>query len=102
MFQSVHTKVVVESYNNSQGVRTDVRNGIAFADQKKSLVGLKMLAGLRLIDGTLIPEGSTAYFYEDTLMAHPWAKDVRTCSDVSGNFIVGDLNHVVFFKQKDQ
>ena len=100
MFQSLYNKVVVKAYDNSQGVKQEIRSGIVQVSQKKKVVGLELSADFKDQNGNSYAAGSKAYVLEDNLMGQPWAKDKRSCDAFAGEFIVVDINQVVFFETK--
>lgn len=94
---STNNKLILQPYEQGQGLKSEIRNGIAFVSQKTTLVGLKLLVEARLADGSYLPAGSVVYL-DESLLCSPsskWAKDVKTCSALRDkNFIVADLSCV--------
>jgi hypothetical protein len=92
---------ILKPYQQGQGIRTEIRGGLALPGQKNNLVGLELLADTRF-DGDTFKAGSTAYIQEELLMSHPWAKKVMKAEDIEGEFIVVEGRHITavrkFFK----
>jgi hypothetical protein len=102
MLQSLYNKVITKAYDNAQGIKQEIRNGIVQVSQKKKVVGLELVAGFKDQNGNAYPAGSKAYVLEDNLMSQPWAKDRRHCDAFAGEFIIVDINQVVFFETKKE
>ena len=102
MKKSFSNRIILEAYNQGQGVKSEVRGGIAFVAQKTDAIGLKVLATAVLNNGTIIPEGSVAYVKEDILFG-PVAKDIRTAKAAFGDqkYIEIDVAHTSFIDLKE-
>lgn len=103
MKKSFSNRLILESYNQGQGVKSEVRAGIAFVAQKTDAIGLKVLVTAVLHNGHVIPEGSIAYVKEDILFG-PIAKDIRTAKGALGDqkYIELDLAHTSFIDLKEE
>jgi hypothetical protein len=55
---SFNNKLILEAYKHSE-VKAEIRSGWASVSQKSSLKGLKILVQATLLDGTVVPAGST-------------------------------------------
>lgn len=91
---------LLEPYQQGQGIRTEVRSGLALPGQKLNLVPLKLKANSK-VDGVVFEEGSTAYVPEDILMTSPWAKLTRKAPGIEGEFIVVENRYVYAVKAKE-
>lgn len=101
---SMNDKLILEPYDHGQGLKTEIRNGLAFVQQKVNLVPLRVLVEARLNDGSYIPAGSVAYIEEDILCGKTatWAKTIRKCDALGDQrFIVVDKQHVVMVDTKE-
>lgn len=102
---SLNDKLILEPYDHGQGLKTEIRNGLAFVQQKVNLVPLKVLVEARLNDGSYIPAGSLVYLEEDALCGKTasWAKTVRKCQALGEQpFIVVDKHHVVMVDTREE
>jgi hypothetical protein len=87
--------LILEPYQQGQGLKEEVRNGIAFVKQKSELFGLKLLIEAKLSDGSFFPAGSMAYISEELLSSQAWAKNVKSSSALPGQkFIIVELKYV--------
>jgi hypothetical protein len=91
---------ILEPYQQGQGIRTEVRAGLALPGQKLNLVPLKLKANTK-IDGQLFKEGSIAYVAEDILMTSQWAKLTRKATGIDGEFIIVESRYVSAVKPKE-
>lgn len=91
---SLNDTLILEPYQQGQGLKEEIRNGMAFVKQKTELCGLKVLVEAKLSDGSFIPAGSTAYISEELLSTQQWAKTVRTCAGLSQKFIMVELKYI--------
>lgn len=90
---ALNNTFIVKPYQQGQGIRTEMRGGLALPGQKLNLVALEMLADTK-VDGQVFPKGSLAYVAEDTLMTHDFAKKVRKAEGIEGEFILIDSRFV--------
>jgi hypothetical protein len=96
---SLNNRLILEQYVK-EGLKSEVRGGIATPGQANGLKGLKVLihAVLTLPDGPReIPVGSTAYIKEEILYNAAWAAKPLTCNTLPGKFMIVDLCHIEFF-----
>jgi len=92
---------ILEPYAQGQGIRPEIRNGLALPGQKLNLVPLKLLVDSK-VDGQVFPAGSIAYIPEDLLMTSQWAKMVRKAEGIDGQFIMVESRHVSVVKIKGE
>jgi hypothetical protein len=95
---SMNDKLILEPYDHGQGLKTEIRNGLAFVQQKVNLVPLRVLVEARLNDGSYIPSGAIVYLEEDALCGKTatWAKVVRKCKALKDQqFIIVDKQHII-------
>jgi len=98
MKTSYNDSLILETYKQGQGIKTEVKSGFAFVSQKSKLIGLKLLMDAKLNDGSFLSKGVTAYIPEDHLATMPWAKNVKTSDALDKQeFLVVPLKEVVFF-----
>ena len=90
---------ILEPYEQGQGIRPEIRSGLALPGQKLNLVSLKLLADSK-VDGQVFPAGSIAYIQEDILMTAPWAKVTRKAEGIEGQFILVESRYVSAVKPK--
>lgn len=91
---ALNNKFILRPYQQGQGIKTEIRGGLALPGQKLNLVPLEMLASSK-IDDVVYPEGSLAYLAEDSLMTGDWAKKIRKAPGIDGEFIVVDSQFVI-------
>jgi hypothetical protein len=91
---------ILEPYQQGQGIRTEVRAGLALPGQKLNLVPLKLKADTK-VDGQLFKAGSIAYIPEDILMTSQWAKLTRKAPDIDGEFILVESRYVSAVKPRE-
>jgi hypothetical protein len=92
---SFNDTLILEPYQQGQGLKEEVRSGFAFVKQKSELFGLKVLVEAKLSDGTYIPAGSTAYISEELLSSQQWAKNAKTCAALGEQkFILVEMKYV--------
>jgi hypothetical protein len=92
---------ILEPYQQGQGIRTEVRAGLALPGQKLNLVPLKLMADSK-VDGQIFKSGSIAYIQEDILMTAQWAKLTRKAPGIEGEFIIVESRYVSAVKQKEE
>jgi hypothetical protein len=92
---SFNNKLILEAYVHTE-IRPDGNKGWITAGQKNSLKGLKVLLKAELPNGEIIPAGSRAWIKEDSLHTALWAKDIRKCDFITGEFILVTMNEVEF------
>lgn len=90
---SLNGLFILKPYQQGQGIRTEMRGGLALPGQKLNLVALPLLANVKL-DGKEIKQGSVAYIPEDLLMTSEWAKKIRKADGIEGEFIVVENRYV--------
>jgi hypothetical protein len=90
---SLNDFLILEPYQQGQGLQAEVKNGFAFVKQKNELVGLKLLAEARLSDGGYLPIGSTVYIPEELLTTAVWAKQSKRCQ------ALGDKQFIIVEKK---
>jgi len=90
---------ILEPYEQGQGIRPEIRSGLALPGQKLNLVPLKLLVDSK-VDGQVFLAGSTAYIPEDILMTAQWAKTARKAEGIEGQFIVVESRYVSIVKPK--
>ena len=91
---------ILEPYEQGQGIRTEIRGGLALPGQKLNLVPLKLKADSK-VEGQTFLAGSIAFVPEDLLMTSPWAKLVRKAEGIEGQFIVVESRYVTAVKAKE-
>lgn len=84
---ALNSLFILRPYQQGQGIKTEIRGGLALPGQKLNLVGLELVADSK-IEGNTFKAGSVAYIAEDLLMGHDWAKKVRRAPGIEGEFIV--------------
>ena len=92
---SFNNKLILEAYRQTE-IRAEGNKGWIQAGQKNNLKGLKVLVQATLPNGETIPAGSKAWIKEDFLHTQPWAKDIRKCETLPGEFILVTMNEVEF------
>lgn len=101
MIVTLNNLFILEPYQQGQGIRTEVRAGLALPGQKLNLVPLKLKADAK-VDGQIFKAGSVAYIPEDVLMTAQWAKMTRKAPDIEGEFILVESRYVSAVKQKEE
>ena len=92
---SLNDFLILEPYQQGQGLQAEIKNGLAFVRQKNELAGLKLLAEARLADGSYLPVGSTVYIPEEILSTAQWAKQIKKCQALGDRqFIVVEKKYV--------
>lgn len=97
---SLNNLFILRAYQQGQGIRAEIKGGLALPGQKLNLVGLELLADAK-VDNEKITKGSIAYIPEDFLMTHDWAKKVRKSEAVDGEFIAVESKYVYMVESKD-
>lgn len=92
---SFNGKLVLEAYVHTE-IRSNTSKGWTGVVQKNNLKGLKVLVDADLPNGESVQAGSTAWIKEDFLYSQPWAKDIRKCDFIPGEFILVTMNEVEF------
>lgn len=90
---TINNLFMLEPYMQGQGIRSEIRAGLALPGQKLNLVPLKLLADAILGD-RVFKKGSLAMIAEDTLMTQQFAKQVRKAPGVEGEFILVDARFI--------
>lgn len=86
---ALNNMFILEPYAQGQGIRSEIRAGLAMPGQKLNLVPLTLKADTQ-IDGILFKAGQKAYIQEDILMTNDMAKKVRKSPNIEGEFIILD------------
>ena len=97
---SLNNRLVLEQYIKD-GLKSEVRNGIAVPGQRDAVKGLKVLMDATLADGRRVPKGSTAYIREEVLHTHPSASKPLTCNTLSTKFMIVELSYIEFIDTLD-
>jgi len=98
---SLNNKLILEEYKK-EGLKTEIRNGIATPGQANGLKGLKVLVDAYLSGDRRIPKGSTVYIKEEILHNHATTVfKPLTCATLSGKFMVVDAMYVELFDSFD-
>ena len=102
MMLSLNNKIILEAYEQGQGLKADVKSGFAMVAQKKNIIPLKVLLTTVLSDGTRIEAGSKAYLSEEELSTQAWAKQMKQIPDLLGDTpcILVDSKNVIFFSEE--
>jgi hypothetical protein len=101
---SLNNKLFLQPYEHEQGLKTEIRGGLAFAKQRVAVKGLRVLIDARVSVGNdhmYIPAGSIAYVPENLLVSQPWAKDIRTSDLCEEKFFICETSNVVAFDVPD-
>lgn len=96
---SLNNRLILEVYEQT-GLKQEIKNGLAIPGQRDGFKGLKLLTPAKFSDGTIIPEGSVAWFREETLYGQPWTKKIYKLDD-NQRFIVADFNFVDMIEIRD-
>ena len=99
----LNNQLILEAYQQGQGLKADISGGFAMVAQKKNIVPLKVMLDSVLADGTVIPAGSKAYLSEEDLSTQPWAKKIKQIPDLlkDANCIVVDIKSILFFTTEE-
>ena len=92
---SFNGKLILEAYKHTE-LKAEVRSGWATLNQKATLKGLKTLVQAHLLDGTVIPVGSTAYIKEESLHTRPEVKNKFKSDTFPVEFIVLSMDMVEY------
>jgi hypothetical protein len=98
---SYNNKLIVEAYKH-QEIRPEGNKGWIQAGQKNNLKGLQVLIQATLSNGDTIQPGSKVWIKEDFLHTQVWAKDVRKCETLPGEFILVSMNEVEFISPPEE
>jgi hypothetical protein len=90
---SLNNLFILKPYQQGQGIKTEIRGGLALPGQKLNLVGLELVADAQ-VEGRTFKAGSKAYIAEDLLMTQDWAKKVRRATGIDGEFIIVESRHI--------
>ena len=90
---SLNGLFILKPYQQGQGIRTEMRGGLALPGQKLNLVALPILVNAKL-DSKEVKQGSLAYIPEDILMTSEWAKKLRKAEGIEGEFIVVESRYI--------
>lgn len=102
MKYSLNDRLILEIYKTDGSLKTEIKNGIAFVQQKIALKGLKVKMNTTLSNGTKILAGSIAYLKEEDLHNREWAKKPLTCDALSEPFIIVDSKDVQFIVDSEE
>lgn len=96
-YLSLNNKIIVETFANVGGLKSEVRHGFALVAQKVNIVPLTVLVDTVLADGTSIPAGTKAYILEEALSTQPWAKQIKKIPDLLGDkeCLIVDIKDVI-------
>ena len=104
MTKSLNNRLILETYKTDGSIKSEVKNGFAFAQQKSSVVGLRVLVDASIQEGLYnrtIPVGSKVYLLEEALHTQPWAKKILTSDATSEPFIIVNVSDVQFVVEKE-
>lgn len=94
---TLNDKLLVEPYKLGQGLKPEIRNGLAVVEQKVNLVGLKLLADAKLNSGEILEKGAVIYFREEDLCnkMSVWAQRQMKSDFTEDKFLIADKKDVV-------
>ena len=99
-------KLALEPYEGSGKIEAQVSSGFATVKQKTTLVGLRLLADVRIIqNGSIllcVGKGAKIYFTEETLHAAAWSKKTYECAAIEGKFILAEPSQVELVDYEDE
>jgi len=102
MNSSKNQRLILEPYEGSGKIETEVKKGFATIKQKHTLVGLRLLAhAVFNNEDHDILEGATVFFKEEVLYSAEWAKKKYVCDSIDGEFIIADLRDVIMIYEED-
>lgn len=101
MTYSINNRLVLEPYIK-EGLKSEIRSGIATPGQRDGLKGLRLLMDAHLSDGRQFPRGSVAYIKEEVLHNHSSTifKHLN-CDTINGKFMVVELQYIEFINTPD-
>lgn len=100
---SLNNRFITEQYVK-EGLKSEVKGGIATPGQRDNLKGLKLLVDTVLIlsgDERVIPAGSTVYIKEKALHEHAFFSQPLSCPAIAGKFLIVDLQFIEFIDIPD-
>jgi hypothetical protein len=75
----VNNNIICKPHNLSGGLKSEVKSGFAFVQNKTDIVALKVLSEGEIVEGSFkrtILANSTIYVKEERLTTMPWGKTV--------------------------
>lgn len=97
---SLNNRIVVEAHKTDKSLRSKVTNGFDHVAQKTGLVGLKVIMGTTLSNGTVIVPGMLAFVREEILHTAPWAQKALETPSVGVPFFILDQSVVEFIDDR--
>lgn len=97
---SPNDRLVLEVYKK-EGLRSEIRGGIATPGQRDGVKGLRVLVGTTFSDGRHIPAGSVAYIREEILHNPSFAQKVLKCDFIKEPFIMAPRQDIEFINIPD-
>ena len=91
---SLNNRLILRAYTGSRDLKSQENSRFAVLAQKVSLIGLEVLADTRLMDGTVIHKGDTAYVKEEMILTQPWGKTALESPAIEGKFMIVDVNFI--------
>lgn len=99
---TVNNKLILEPYKGKGKVEAQINSGFASIKQKSTLIGLKLLSDGNVAMGREmfieVKKGQIAYFPEEILHAHDWAKKTFNLEGSEEKFIIAEAAYVVAVK----
>lgn len=95
--KSINNVILLEPYTGKRKIEATVSKGLATVKQRSAVVGLKVLADVRVSDNYTIKKGSIAYINEDFLYANN--QKPMESEAIEGPFIAFSLSQVLFVNE---
>lgn len=96
---TVNNKLLLEPYKSKGKIEAKTTSGFATIAQKSTLIGLKIMADGNIAMGREmfieVKKGQVAYFSEEILHAHDWAKKTFNLEGSEEKFIIAESSYVV-------
>lgn len=102
MKYSLNGRIILEVYKTDGSIKSEIKGGLAFAQQKTALKGLRVLMDTTShnVGYPSVHAGDIAYIREEDLHNKDWAKKPLTCGEIPEPFIIVDLKDVQFIEYK--
>lgn len=97
---SLNDRLVLEVYKK-EGLRSEIRGGIATPGQRDGVKGLRVLVSTTFSDGTHVPVGSIAYVREEIMHNPGFAQKILKSDFLKEPFIIADRQNVEFITTPD-
>lgn len=101
MNYSINGFFLVEPYLQGQGLKSEVKSGFSYVQQKSAVIGLKTLVDAKY-DDRIVKAGAIVFISEELLTTQEWAKKVKKADLTDGKeFVIVEARNIIGIKENE-